>query len=265
MTRRSFAALSAVLPLRLGADSKADRGKRALDETIAALGGGNFLRMHDRLESGRVYSFYHDRLSGLSRAKIYTRYVDNPAPGHLGIIERQAFGKKEEAATLFIDGEGYDVTFRGVRPLPDALLERYRTSTLHNFFYILRMRLNEPGLFCEFRGTEVKENQSVDILDVIDAQNEVVTVYVNAFTKLPIEQRYYRRDPLTKERIEEVTHFTKYASAGNGVQWPHDLQRERDTEKQTEIYDDSVKVDTGLPDHLFQLPAGAKMLKKENS
>ncbi len=31
--------------------------------------------MEDRVENGRAYSFYNDRLSGLSIAKIYTRYV----------------------------------------------------------------------------------------------------------------------------------------------------------------------------------------------
>ncbi|MCU1257418.1 MAG: hypothetical protein JWO80_303 [Bryobacterales bacterium] len=265
MTRRTFAALAGFLPLRSAAENKIDRGKRTIDEVIAALGGENLLRMRDRVESGRVYSFYREDLTGLSRAKIYTQYIDNPQPGKLGVLERQAFGKKEESAVLFIDGEGYDVTFRGARPLPDSLIERYHDSTRHNFFYILRMRIKEPGLTFEFRGNDVVENQSVDIIDVIDAQNEVVTVYVNTHTKLPLRQRFYRRDPLTQDRIEEVTRFSKYKDAGKGVKWPLDLQRERDTEKLTEIYDEAVRIDTGLRPELFQLPSGVKLLKKEKS
>jgi hypothetical protein len=265
MTRRSFAALAGFLPIRSAAESKAEAGKRALDETIAALGGGSLLGMRDRTETGRVYSFYREDLTGLSRAKIYTKYLDNPQPGKLGVLERQAFGKKEESAVLFIDGEGYDVTYRGARPLPDPLMERYRDSMRHNLFYILRMRLNEPGLTVEFNGSEVLENQSVDILDIIDARNEVVTVYVNHHSKLPVRQRFYRRDPVTGDRIEEVTRFSKYKRTAKGVQWPLDLQRERDTEKLTEIYDETVETDTGLRAELFQLPTGVPMLRKEKS
>ena len=64
--------------LALGAETKQERGKRVIDEAVAALGGDKFLTMVDRVESGRAYSFYRDRLTGLSVAKIYTRYLEKP-------------------------------------------------------------------------------------------------------------------------------------------------------------------------------------------
>jgi hypothetical protein len=51
------------------------KGRKVVDDAIAALGGNKFLEMQDRVESGRAYSFYRDNLSGLSIAKIYTRYI----------------------------------------------------------------------------------------------------------------------------------------------------------------------------------------------
>ncbi len=264
MTRRTFTAALGAIPL-LAAESRATRGKRLLDETIAALGGENFLRMRDRKETGRAYTFYREQLTGLSIAHIYTRYTGDPEPGKLGLMERQTYGKKEDSAVLFIDGQGFDVTFRGARPLSDALLERYFITTRHNFFYILRQRLKEPNLTFELTGSEVMENQPVDILDIFDAENEDVTVYINSRTKLPVRQRFYRRDPLSRERIEEITRFSKYKAAGKGVTWPLDLQRERDTEKVTEVYDDQVEIDVGLPDQLFKLPSDMQILRKEKS
>ena len=56
--------------LAFGAETKQQRGKRVIDEAVAALGGDKFLTMQDRVESGRAYSFYRDRLTGLSVAKI---------------------------------------------------------------------------------------------------------------------------------------------------------------------------------------------------
>src|SRR5262245_42878366 len=82
-----------------GAETNLERGKRVVDQALAALGGDRFLKMQDRVEFGRAYSFYREELSGLSFAKIYTRYVI-PTPAAIGLRERQAFGKKEDSAVM---------------------------------------------------------------------------------------------------------------------------------------------------------------------
>lgn len=248
------------------AESTAERGKRVVDAAVAALGGPNFLSMRDRVEAGRVYSFYREELSGLSRAKVYTRYLirpEPPVPGFLGVREREAFGKDEYEAVLFADGKGYQVTFRGARPLPDATLDRFKDSTLHNVFYILRMRLGEPGLTFDSRGADVWENQPVEIVDITDADNRTVTVYFNQTTKLPVRQVFYRRDPKTRDKDEETSIFAKYRDVGDGVMWPFTVERERNGEKIFEIYSDSVLINQDLKDNLFTLPMNIKILKKE--
>jgi hypothetical protein len=250
----------------IGAETSQQRGKRIVDQTLAALGGSNFLTMQNRIASGRAYSFYREQLSGLSIAKIYTRYLPKPQPpvaGFFGVRERQAFGKKEDSAVLFDDEQGFEITFRGARPLPDAQIQRYRETTLNDFFYILRMRLGEPNLTFESRGEDVIENQPVQVVDIFDDQNRQVTVYINSDTHLPVRQRFYRRDPVNRDRIEEITRFSKYRDAGGGVMWPMDLQRERDTEKIFEMYAESVTINNKLSDSLFTLPSNMKVLKKE--
>lgn len=246
------------------AETNLDRGKRVVDEAIAALGGDNFLHMQDRVESGRAYSFYREKLSGLTIAKIYTRYLIRPEPpvsGFLGVREREAFGKKEDSAVLFAEGQGYDVTFRGARPLADDVINRFRESTLRNVFYILRQRLGEPGLILESRGADVVENQPVDIVDITDSDNRVVTVYFNQLTHLPVKQVTNRRDPTTGDLNEEVTRFTNYREV-NGVQWPWSIVRDRNGEKIYQMFSDSVEINKGLTDDLFTLPAGIKVLPK---
>ena len=42
---------------------------------IYALGGDAFRNMRTRTETGRAYSFYREQLSGLSVARIYTKYL----------------------------------------------------------------------------------------------------------------------------------------------------------------------------------------------
>lgn len=233
------------------------RGRKLIDEAVQALGGDAFLHMQDRIESGRAYSFYREQISGLSIAKIYTRYITVAAgkTGHdLGVRERQAFGKNEDYSVLFNENGAWDITWRGAKELPKQQFERYRDSTLRNIFYILRIRLNEPGMIFESRGSDVFENQPVDIVDITDSQDRQITLYLNQSTKLPLRQVYSRRNPETKERDEEVTLFNRYRDVGGGVQWPHQIRRERNGEKVYEIFSESVVIDKDLTDDLFTLP-----------
>ena len=144
---------------------------------------------------------------------------------------------------------------------PDEVLARFRESTLRNVFYILRERLGEPGLILESRGSDVVENQPVDIVDITDFDNRTVTVYLNQLTHLPAKQVTNRRDPLTKDLNEEVTRFSKYREV-NGVEWPYDIQRERNGEKIYQMFSDSVEINADLTDNLFTLPANMKILPK---
>lgn len=247
-----------------GAETKAQRGERVVKEALAALGGDRFLAMRDRVETGRAYSFYRERLSGLSRTKIYTRYLtrpEPPPPGFFGLRVRQALGKDQDTAVVFLeDGKGWDVGYRGARPIAEAEVERFRETQMRGILYILRMRLGERGLIIESQGTGVDDNAPVEIVDITDADNKMVTVYFHQSTKLPLKQKMVRRTQ--GDRIEEVTIFAKYRDVGGGVMWPYTTERTRNGEKLFELFSESVEINRGLDDSLFTISADTKILKK---
>ena len=249
--------------LSLPAETMLERGKRIVNECLEALGGDQFLRMESRVETGRAYSFYRENLSGLTIAKVYTRYYPNvkDTAHQLAQREREYFGKKEDYGVLFSDQDGFDLTFRGARPLPADTMARYKETTLRDVFYILRIRLHEPGMTFESRGADVLENAPVEIVDITDADNRVTTVYFHQTTKLPVKQVFYRRDPVTKDKNEEITLYNKYRDVG-GVQWPFAIERHRNGEKIYEIFSNSVDVnDKKATEDLFALPSSLKILK----
>jgi hypothetical protein len=248
------------------AETPEQRGKRVVDECLQALGGDRYLNMQTRVETGRAYSFYRDKLTGLSIARIYTRYDSGVTDTlhNLAQHERDNYGKKEDYGTLFTDKEAWDITFRGARPLPADRFMRYQETTLRDIFYIIRVRLHEPGWIIESKGADVIENRPVEIIDLTDADNNTTTVYFDQITKLPVRQVFFRRDPVTKDRNEEVTHFTKYRDAGDGIQWPFAIERDRNGEKIYEIFSASVEVnDKKASAEVFMLPSAIKLLKPE--
>lgn len=246
-------------------EKPADRGKRVVSEALQALGGEAFLRMQERVETGRAYSFYRSELMGLDVAKVYTRYasrIDPPVPGKLRVSEREAFGKKEDAAVLFSPDGAWELTFRGARPLADERYANFRDSTLRNFFYILHERLNEPGLTLLSQGADMFENRPVEMVSIADADNQTVTVYFGQSDKLPVRQVFRRRNPQFKDFDTETTIFAKYRDIGGGVKWPFDVRRERNGEKIFEMFSESVEIGRNLPDSLFTLPGNVTMLPK---
>jgi hypothetical protein len=238
------------------AEDAETRGKKVVDDAIAALGGQKFLTMQDRIEKGRAYSFFHDQISGLSIAKIYTRYIYVPPDRtgtDLGIQVRQAFGKNEDYYVLSRQEGAWEVTFRGPKELEKDRIQRNRDTTLNDVLYIFRQRLHEPGLIFESQGSDVIENQPVDVVNITDSQNRVVRVFFHQTTKLPVQQTWVWRDPETKEREEEVTRFSRYRMT-DGIQWPQQIHRERNGEKIYEIFSESVTVNQQLADNLFVVP-----------
>ncbi|HRJ21120.1 MAG TPA: hypothetical protein PLF84_18880 [Bryobacteraceae bacterium] len=239
------------------------RGKQIVDEAIAALGGPAYLNMRDRVEQGRGYSFYREQLSGLSRTTLYTRYLTRPEPppaGYIGQRERQAFGKNQDIYIVFNEMGGHEITFRGAKPLPPDTMERWQESLRHNILHTLRCRLGEPGLVFEFVRTDTVDNAAVNVVDVVDSDSRVTTVYFEQISKLPVRQSWFRRDPRTRRRIEEITVYAKFRDIGGGVQWPFVVRRERNGEKIFEMFSDDVKLNQDLTDDLFTLSGDVKII-----
>ncbi len=257
---RRFAVV--LLSLRiLTAQTSTEKGKQMCDASIKALGGDQFLHMQNRVQSGRVYSFFREQISGLGIATIYTEYLpDRPAKG-LAIRERQAFGKKQDYSVLFLTDQAWDLTYRGARPIADEKWQRYLRTTENDILYILRVRYGEPELQCDYIGTDVYQSTHVEIVDITDAQDRTVRVYFDHNTMLPIHEAFSWIDPDTHYHNDEATEFDKYRNVG-GIMWPYTIQRERNGYKTFQMFAEKVEVNRPLPPKTFELPAGAQVLKK---
>jgi hypothetical protein len=109
----------------------------------------------------------------------------------------------------------------------------------------------------EYVGSDVVDRVPVDIVDVIDAGNFTVRVFIHQTTKLPVKQSFSRLDPKTKDRDDEVTRFDRYRD-NQGIQWPQQITRERNGDKIYQIFAESVSFNQDLTDNLFSIPDGPR-------
>ena len=241
-------------------ETRQQRGKRVVYEGLKALGGDSFRHMEDRVETGRAYSFYQAKTSGTSIATIYTRYLA-PVPGKVMQREREAFGKDQDSGiVLFTETQAWEVNFHGARPMEKERFANYQDSVLRNIFYILRQRLDEPGLEFYSQGTDMYERVPVELVDITDAAGATVTVSFSQFDKLPLRQVFRRRNQTYHDFDTDETTYAKYRDVG-GIKWPYDTQRHRNGDKIYEMYASSVEINKGLRDDLFTLPANVKTMK----
>jgi hypothetical protein len=68
-------------------------------------------------------------------------------------------------------------------------------------------------------------------------------------------------DAQTRQRNEEITNYDKYRDAG-GVMWPFTIERQHNGYKSYQMFASKVEVNQVLPPKIFELPPGAKVLKK---
>lgn len=244
------------------AQAQPDRGPEIIAGAIKALGGDAFVHLQNRVVKGRIYSFFHDQLSGLDVATIYTQYLDQAPLKGVGIRERELLGKKQDYSYLFLEDQGWDVTFRGARPIPDEDWARYLRTTRNDIFYILRERQNEPGITYDYGGTETYLSAQVDVVDIIDAENQTVRVFFDHNSMLPLHEKFTWLDPETKQRNDETADFDKYRNCGGGVMLPYSVQRDRNGYKSYQMFASKIDVNQTLPTNVFDLPPGARVLKK---
>jgi hypothetical protein len=241
-----------------------NKGKELIDQAIKALGGDAFLNMHTRHSSGRIYIFFHDQMYGHDIANIYTQYLDDKSLQGIKLRERQVLGKKQDYSYLYLPDQGFDITFRGARPLPDDRWNDYVRNTTNEVLYWLRCRSDEPGMQYDYVGNQVLITNHVEVVDITDAKDNTIRVYLDYNTKLPVRQTVKWLDPETREHNDEVTDFDKWRNAGDGVMWPFTIERQRNGYKVYQMFASSVEINAELPATIFDLPKGAQILKKVN-
>jgi hypothetical protein len=236
-------------------------GRQMIDKTIAALGGDRFAQMQTRLSTGRIYGFFHDQISGRELVKSYVRYLPASSPKGLAFEERQLLGKKQDYSNLFTPTAAWDITYRGARPFSDEDWQRYVRSTRNDILYILRCRMNEPGMQFEYVGSDVYVSRHVEVVDIIDSSNQVVRVYLDHNSMLPMHETYAWFDEKTREHNDAAVDYDKYRDSGQGVMWPFVIERQRNGYKVFQMFADSIQIDQPSPEGIFELPSGALVLK----
>ena len=239
------------------------KAKALLGEVIQALGGQAYLACQEKTEEGRYYTFFHgvSNSAGLPFAR-HTKFPDKDRleiihvhdlqilPGQLSIPDLK--NKKKSDVVLIHNGDkGYETTYKGTAAEEAELTTAYIRRRKHSLEWVLRKWINEPGVALFYDGPTVAMQKPAEKITIINAQNDTVTLFLDATTHLPIETSYSWRDPSDKERNTEEEVYDNYKPV-QGIMAPHSVTRYLNGDMSYQKFLNTVSINRDMPDSMFE-------------
>jgi hypothetical protein len=207
---------SAAPPTTTGAQSADQRGHQLIDQMIAALGGRAWLDRATIQTEGRTATFFQGRPNpGVDYANDFRRFT---ASGQSEAL-RQEFlgdrgmimpGKKTYVIHIWIERNGYEVTYKGQTTLPQKQVEEYYRNRAHSIETVVRDWIDAPGVMIVSEGVALVERRLADKVTVLTANNDAVTLELDATSHLPLRCTFQWRNPQFNDFDEEAEEYDDY-------------------------------------------------------
>ncbi|MCU1270592.1 MAG: hypothetical protein JWN74_1886 [Acidobacteriaceae bacterium] len=229
------------------------KAKAIIDQAIQALGGQAYLNASDMRSEGRGYSFHHGQPNSLGT--VFWRFRKFPDK------DRVELTKKRDVIEIYNGDKGYEITYRGVRPLDQKdELDAYLRRRHYSLDLVLREWLNQPGVALFYEGQTVAAQKQTEQVTVMNNKNEAVTLYIDTITHLPVKKSFSWRDPADKQRNVEEEIFDNYRPVQN-IMTPFDTTRLFNSEMSAQSFLTGASYNQGLSDSLFD-PQAANASKR---
>jgi hypothetical protein len=264
--RRFFLALGWVLlgwmllvaPMALrGQDAEsaknAKQARAVLDAMVQALGGQAWLDIKNREQHGHVAAFFHG----------------NPDPGTTEVFEfhswpdhdRMDVTKHRDYLQFYIGREGWEVTYRGKKQLPEEQLNESLRRRDHSIETAVKVWLKDPNTILLYEGQHLAERHLAEQVTLISPSNEAITILCDVQTHLPLKRSFEWRDPMYKDKNTDTEEYDDYHPV-QGFPTPYTITRSKNGEMARQFYVDRVTYNEDLPADFWSVDAATARIKK---
>lgn len=185
------------------------RGRILLDQMVAALGGEAWLNRKTVLLHGNTAAFFRGAPT-LSTVPFwdYKQFASGSQPE----LDRIEFTKKRDVVQIWTPTNGYEITYKGNKPLPAEQVADHLRQQAHSVDAIIRVWLKQPGIVVLYEGATQVERRPADKVTLLAANNDAVTLELDASTHLPLRRTYQTRNEQFKDLDEEQEQYDDYHS-----------------------------------------------------
>ena len=245
--------------------SDTDRGRQLIDQMVAALGGEMWLNRATIQLDGRTSSFFHGEPNPyITEYHEQRRLALNgqPEADRIGFLTERGMiepGKKIDVVQIWTAGNGYEITYKGQIALPKEQVQDYYRRRAHSIEEVVHNWLKTPGVMVVSEGTVMVVRRLADRVIVLTADNDAVTLDLDATTHLPLRRTFRWRNPQFKDYDEESETYDDYHTI-HGLPTPLTITRYHNGEMSGQRFLTRVVYNLPLDPSLFD---PAVLLKKK--
>jgi hypothetical protein len=238
----SVSSQSSTLPVRIE-----PKAQQVLDRTIQALGGAAFL-------SAKTLTTHGTLGSGGGGIVYFDSQVQFPDKRRL----TYGLAKKGKPIVVINNGDlGWEIDRMGTVSLDSEDIRTWRFNNRYSFENLLRLRIHEPGTLVQTAGVDFVDNVAVNMLDVVDAQQTQIKLYLATQTGLPVRISYRKWNPLINDWDDYSDIYGNYGTY-QGITIPKQISHMMNNRRLSEVFRDSVVFNETYPPGIFDDPTSPK-------
>ena len=200
-------------------DPSAAKARTVLEAMIQALGGTRWLNAQNSYTEGRLAAFYHGKPTG---ATIRYWAWDTPTAARMDLTEKKK--DKHDWIQIYTGNACWEITYRGKKPIPKDQCEEALRRRDHSIESVARVWMKDPSTVLMYEGQSLAGRHLADQVTLLNAQNDSVTLQIDADTHLPLRRSYSWRDPVYRDKNEDVEEYDDYHTI-DGLPTPFTISR----------------------------------------
>ncbi len=189
---------------------------------VQALGGERWLNRQNSYIEGRIAAFYQGKPTGAT-----VRYWEWDTPTTTRIDLTEASKDKHNWTQVYTGGQCWEVTFRGKNPIPKDQCAAANRSHDHSIEAAVRVWMKDPSTILMYEGQSLAGRHLAEQVTLLNAQNDSITIQVDAESHLPLSRTWSWRDPVYKDkerRCRGVRRLSRDRRAANALHHHADPQ-----------------------------------------
>jgi len=235
------------------AAKNAQQARAALDRMVQALGGQAWLDMKNQEREGFIAAFFHGNPD--PGTTLYYEFHQWPDKDRVDVT------KHRDVVEFYLGNEGWEVTYRGKKPMDKELLDDFIRRRDHSIETAIKVWLKDPNTILVYEGQHLVERRLGEQVTLISADNESITILMDTQTHLPLERTFQWRDPLYKDKNTDAEEYDDYHTM-DGFPTPFSITRFKNGEMWRQYYIKKVTFNQELPGDFWSVEAANRRIKK---
>ncbi len=241
------------------AAKNAAQARAALNAMVQALGGQAWLGMKNQMTEGQVGAYETGAMTEGTPNLGTTLYFDfHQWPDH----DRIELTKHRDVVELYVGRQAWEVTYRGKKPLDKDIADDFMRRRDHSIETAIKVWMKDPNTILIYEGQHLAERHLAEQVTLISAQNEAITILIDAQTHLPLQRTFQWRDAVYHDKDTDTEEYDDYHTIG-GFPTPFTVTRLKNGAPYRQYFLTRVKYNQILPADFWDPDAEARKIRNK--